>query len=214
MSDLFDDELAAAEAALAAHGQDKKRVRMLATRARRETRRTKSESHLAEVWPACLEVGTSYHFMSAGDVDALSYLAMILREHPLELLVFSTWCMSMQDVEQLDTWLNEGKIGRIDAYCGEIFPNQYCDEHATLCDVVRPAGGRVAVFRTHAKIFAGFGDSIAFAIESSANINTNPCAEQTAVHVDEDLARFYKDYFDGVKSFNRDFDTWQPFADA
>jgi len=49
------------------------------------------------------------------------------------------------------------------------------------------------------------------AIESSANINTNPRTEQTVITVDTGLARFYKDFFDGIKSFERNFDDWKPF---
>lgn len=212
--DLFEAELAEAAEAITVQEGEARRARIAARRHRRQTRRAKSEAHLAEIWPPQLEEGTSYHCISGGDVDALSYLALILRDHRLDYLLFSTWCMAMLDVEQIETWLAEERIHRVDAYCGEIFPNQYPDEHATLCDVVRPYGGRVAIFRNHAKIFAGFGPDIAFAIESSANINTNPRTEQSAVHIDRDLAEFYKGYYDGIRSYIRDFDEWQPWLNA
>lgn len=167
----------------------------------------------AEVWPATLEPGTSYHFISQGDVDALSYLAAILRTHRLDYLAFSTWCMALDDVAQIERWLIDGHIGRVDAYCGEIFPSQYADEHALLCDVIRTHGGRVCVFRNHSKLMIGYGpEDLAFVCESSANINTNPRAEQTAIHLDRGLADFYREFFDGVKSFNRDFDDFTPWS--
>jgi hypothetical protein len=72
--------------------------------------------------------------------------------------------------------------------------------------------GRVAVFRNHAKIFAGLGSGIAFAIESSANVNTNPRTEQTTINMDRSLFEFYKEYFDGIRSFNRSFDDWTPWC--
>lgn len=213
--DLFADEFAAAEAALAGERAEKERIQAYTRQSRRETRRAKSEAHLAEVWPERLEPGASYHFMSQGDVDSLSYLAAILRTQRLDYLLFSTWCMALNDVAQIERWLLDGAIGRVDAYCGEIFPSQYADEHALLCDVIRNHGGRVAVFRNHSKIMAGYGpDGFAFAAESSANINTNPRAEQTAIHCDRGLADFYREFFDGVKSFNRDFDAVLPWSPA
>ena len=42
-----------------------------------------------------------------------------------------------------------------------------------------------------------------FAIETSANINTNPRTEQGTITLDDGLFRFYKDYFDGIASFEK-----------
>ena len=70
----------------------------------------------------------------------------------------------------------------------------------------------MAVFRNHAKIYAGTGPLFAFAIESSANINTNPRAEQTCTTIGQDVFDFYKTYYDGITSYNRDFDTWKPWT--
>ncbi|MFP3153113.1 hypothetical protein LQZ18_01520 [Lachnospiraceae bacterium ZAX-1] len=49
-------------------------------------------------------------------------------------------------------------------------------------------------------------------IESSANINTNPRTEQTVITLDTGLAKFYKDFYDGIISFERNFDDWKPYA--
>ncbi len=54
-------------------------------------------------------------------------------------------------------------------------------------------GGRVAVFRNHSKVMAGFGERFDFAVEGSANLNSNPRCEQTVITVDEGVARFYKE---------------------
>ncbi len=214
MTDLFEDELQNAESALIEEKNETAKIQARATRTRRETRRARSEANLSEVWPETLEPGTAYHFISQGDVDALTYLAQILKTHKLDFVLFSTWCMALDDVSQFERWLISGQIGRIDAYCGEIFPNQYADEHALLCDVVRAHDGRVCVFRNHSKVMAGYGPGIAFAIESSANLNTNPRAEQTVVTLDASLADFYRDFFEGVRSFNRDFDDCTPWVPA
>ena len=135
-----------------------------------------------------------------------------VRQWAMPNCLLSTWCMAMADVEQMAAWIKDGQIGRLDAYVGEIFPNQYVDEFVALCDAVRQTGGRVAVFRNHSKIFAGTGPDGAFAIESSANINTNPRAEQTAIHMSQDLFDHYKAFFDGITPFNKDFPDWTPIA--
>lgn len=174
-------------------------------------RRAKSEATLRDIWQMP-EPGESLHVISQGDIDAMSYPALMLEDGgPVDLLLFSTWCMAMPDVETLADWVKAGKVRRVEAYVGEIFPNQYPDEHWALCDLARETGGRVAVFRNHSKLFVGFSGTDAWVAEGSANINTNPRCEQTTVHRCPDLARHYRDFFDSIRSFNRDFDDWKPY---
>ena len=68
------------------------------------------------------------------------------------------------------------------------------------------------MFRNHAKVYCGFGDRFDFVIESSANINTNPRTENTVITIDTGLAEFYKEFFDGIVSFERNFDSWEPYT--
>lgn len=211
-ADLFPEEFAAAEAALAVEAHEKATLQAIKRHHRRQTRRAKSTANLAEVFPDHIDPGESWHFISQGDIDALSYLHLLLTHTPLDYLLFSTWCMALDDVSQLERWLLEDTIGRIDAYCGEIFPGQYPDEHALLCDVIAAHDGRVAIFRNHSKVMVGYApDGQGYVIESSANINTNPRAEQTTIHADTGLADFYREFFDGIRSFDRDFDHVGPW---
>lgn len=184
------------------------KARAVQTRHRSELRRAKSEAHLMEILPAPLDLEAAYHVISGGDVDALSYLSRVLAEAPMDYVLLSTWVMARPDVEQIALWLENGRIGRLDAYCGEIFPNQYPEVFRLLSDVLRRHGGRVAIFRNHAKVFAGTGPAFSFAIESSANVNTNPRSENTVVTFGHEIFEFYKDFYDGIRSFNRDFDDW------
>lgn len=164
-------------------------------------RRAFSEVSLLDVIPKDLEEGHSVHCITAGDVDALSYLKCMLRVQPLEYCLFSTWCMEGEDILQIDEWLTNGKIKKLDAYVGEIFPSSYKIEWMMLNDMIkRHKCGRVACFRNHAKIFAGYGDKFYFAIETSANINTNPRTENGCITISKDAFNFYKTYFDGIVS--------------
>ena len=72
------------------------------------------------------------------------------------------------------------------------------------CSKIGGIGGgvsRLCVFRNHSKIYAGEGDKFSFAIETSANINTNPRTEQGVITIDRGLYEFYKSYFDRIESF-------------
>lgn len=169
-----------------------------------EYRRAFSELKLLEATDLkTLEDGHSYHFLTCGDVDSISFLMLVLQHlKRLDYCLFSTWVMAAEDVLRFGDWLKSGTIGRLDCYLGEHFPNQYKVEYRMLCDIVEGGGyGRVAHFRNHSKIMAGWCGERFFVIESSANINTNPRNEQGVITMDKGLALFYKDYFDGIKSF-------------
>lgn len=164
-------------------------------------RRAFSETQLLDIMPLDMKDGESYHCITGGDVDSLSFLKIVLRQQSLDYLLFSTWCMASEDIHQFEDWIESGKIKKIDAYVGEIFPGNYKQEYKLLKALIEGHGGRVAVFRNHSKIYAGIGDKFAFAIESSANINTNPRTENGRITIDQGLFEFYKAYFDGINSF-------------
>lgn len=164
-------------------------------------RRAFSEVSLLDILPPLLQDGHSVHCITAGDVDSLSYLKCMLRVQNLDYCLCSTWCMAGQDITQLDEWLEEGRIRKLDVYVGEIFPSGYAKEWALLNDVMaRHKCGRVACFRNHSKIYAGYGEKFAFGIETSANINTNPRTENGCITIGREIFEFYKAYFDGIKS--------------
>jgi hypothetical protein len=167
-------------------------------------RRAFSETSLLDACGAFdFQDGHSYHFITAGDVDALSYLKAVLRQQPLNYCLFSTWCMAAEDILQIEEWMQAGRIEKLDAYVGEIFPNSYRVEYQMLKDLFarNKGAGRIAVFKNHSKIFAGTGPKFAFVVESSANINTNPRTENGCITIDRGLYEFYREYFDGIKSF-------------
>lgn len=180
------------------------------TRARIHMRRARSEAVLNEVLPPVIAPGDAWHVISSGDVDSMSFLSHLLKHSKMRHVLLSTWCMAMPDVVALRDYLISQRIGTLDVYVGEIFPAQYAEEYETLCEAIRPTNGRVAVFRNHSKIIACAAEQNAYVIESSANVNTNPRTEQTTITADASLYRFYREYFDAVRSFARDFDAWTP----
>ena len=187
-------------------------IKCCQTRGIYRERRIKSEIALEEALPWHFDKGSAYHCFSFGDVDALSYLRAILKQQRVEYVLISTWCMAATDVKEIERWLTTGVLSHVDFYVGEIFQASYADIYLMLSDLVRKSGGRVAIFRNHSKVMAGFGDKFDFVIESSANVNTNPRSECTVITVDSDLAYFYKtEIFDKINSFNQDFKNWIPY---
>lgn len=203
------DEFAAAEAMLASEKQHHGvaiRARAISQRKHRiEVRRAKTTAVLFDILPATLEDGVSYHVISHGDVDALSYLIHIMRGGlTLDSLLISTWCMAEPDVDWLRAQCEAWRIGRIDFVLGEIFPASYPDEYDAITKMELAEMATMKIARNHAKIMAGCHaeSGLYFAIESSSNVNTNPRIEQTAIHVSRELHDFYREFYAGVKSID------------
>lgn len=188
-----------------------KKVKASRTKGRHFTKRILSEMNLEQVLPWHFEKGVAYHCISWGDVDSLTYLRVIVKQQRLEYVILSTWCMAITDVKEIEKWLERGDVGRMDFYVGEIFQASYFEVYLALKELADRYGARVCVFKNHAKVMAGFGEDFDFVIEGSANVNTNPRTEQTCITVDTSLAYFYKDFFDDINNFTKDFDNWKPY---
>lgn len=112
-------------------------VRVIAARGRYFERRIKSELALEESLPWHFNTGDTYHCFSFGDVDALTYLRVIIKQQRVEYALLSTWCMSITDAEEIAKWLKNGDLGRIDFYVGEIFQASYAPVFLRLSEIVR-----------------------------------------------------------------------------
>lgn len=167
--------------------------------------RVMSERKLEELLPSEVHPGDCLHVISAGDVDSLSYLMWLNRKTRITKLLCSTWCIASTDISELERQHDLGNIGTIDFYVGEILPGSYPAEYKEICKLCLKTGGRAAVFRNHSKVMAAIGDKFSFAIESSANINTNPRTENTVITISAELAAFYFEYFDKIISFDREW---------
>lgn len=64
----------------------------------------------------------SYHCITGGNVDSLSYLKVVLlHAKHLNYLLCSTWCMAAEDIYQLQEWVETGVIDHLDIYVGGFF---------------------------------------------------------------------------------------------
>ena len=190
--------------------------RMLANRMRKQTRRVQSEISLEKELPWHWEQGMSYHCISAGDVDALTYVRVAIKQQKIRYALLATYSMAVADIYEVQHWVRSGYVGRLDVYVGERFLSKERERvvgRNELTNICRESGGRLVISRMHAKVSVLFGEKFDCVIAGSANLNDNPCVEEMIITVDSELAKFYKDFFDEIKSFERNFDEvkpWQP----
>ena len=78
-----------------------KSVQVKKTVNRHAMRRVLSELALEKELPWHFEQGVSYHCISFGDVDALTYLRCIVKQQRLKYCLLSTWCMASEDIREI-----------------------------------------------------------------------------------------------------------------
>lgn len=192
-------------------GEPVKKVASHRAGKRQLSRKASSERALEESLNWYFEEGDCYHCFSFGDVDSASYLKHVLKQQRIKYLAISTWCMAGADVEDLEKWHDRGYIGRVDFFLGEIFTGSYPEVYEMVKAFCRKCGGRLVIFRNHAKVMIVKGEKFDCLIESSANVNTNPRSENTVLTVDKQLVSDYIKLFAEIKSFNREFDDIAPY---
>lgn len=197
-------EIARASRQIASDKAETRRATAQKSANRHHMRRATAEATLVEILPARIEPGDSWHVVSRGDIDSLSYLRHILAgvTH-LDHVLMSTWCIAKNDLTEIAAWLEAGKIEQFDLYAGEIFPGSYGDEYEQFLKMCDLYGCRLIVAKNHSKITLTCQGDYKIVIESSANVNTNPRIEQSAIHHNTELHAFYLDFFSGIKSIDK-----------
>lgn len=205
-ADFDSAEVAAIETANRVEKEAAASARAQRAKSRHHMRRANAEKTLAEILPARIEPGDSWHVISRGDIDALSYLRHGLAgvTH-FDRVLLSTWCIAKPDMDELAAWMDTGRIDQMALYAGEIFPSQYGDEYEAAQRMVTEYGLKLVIAKNHSKvILAGnAADDYWLVMEGSANVNTNPRIEQTTVTNNRDLFDFYAEFFDGIRSIDR-----------
>jgi len=65
------------------------------------TRRAKSEEVLRSILPDSVDVGDSYHVMSSGDVDSMSFMTFYMINYKFDEVLISTWVIADSDIDNL-----------------------------------------------------------------------------------------------------------------
>lgn len=79
-------------------------------------------------------------------------------------------------------------------------PKQQTKRRSTEC-LIRETRNIYRRAFSETQLLDVLGDKFHFAVESSANINTNPRTENGCITIGEDIYKFYREYFDGINSF-------------
>ena len=172
-------------------------------RNRHLTRRAKSEEVLRSVLPDYVDTGDSYHVISSGDVDSMSFMTFYMVNYTFDDVLISTWVIADSDIDNLIDLMKNGRIKKLKLCLGEIYPGTYPAEYSRLLKMRDEFNFQMVVARNHSKIMLMKNSDMDLVIESSANVNTNPRMEQTAIHNDKGLYDFYNEFFAGVKSIDR-----------
>lgn len=171
-----------------------------------------AEQRLAEILPAEFSAGESWHIMSNGDIDALSFARHVLKSSSWDYLLLSSWTVSMSAIEDFQAWVSAGKLHRIDAYVGEIMATDREKQLQQLTAVCAATDGRTLFFRNHAKVWVFLAKNDGLVIETSANANMNKRSEQTVITRSLELAEFYRTQFDRIVEDKRNkFPDWTPW---
>ena len=164
-------------------------------------RRYSSEKKLEELIDWELQEGLSYHIISQGDIDSLTFLRHIVKQQKIKDVLISTWCMGVSDILEIESWIIKKRIGKVHFYVGEIFKASYAGEYDQLKRLKKEGKADFSIFRNHSKVMCGHGDKFSFVIESSANVNTNPRCENTVITIDRSLCDFYLNFYKDIISY-------------
>lgn len=209
-SDLFGSFdpglIAQIQAGNARHKVEQAKARAVRTANRHAVRRAKAEAELATLLPERIADGDSWHVISHGNIDALSYLRHLLKPTYFDYVGVSTWCIARQVLTEISGWLDTGRIDQFALYAGEIFRNQYGDEYEMVLRMREQYGVHFVMAKNHSKVTLACNEAEGYyvVVESSANVNTNPRIEQACVTASRELFDFYREFFDGLQSIDKD----------
>lgn len=201
--EAFDDgDIAAAAQQIEDNASQRVKSRSLITTAKHQTRRVESLSKVAELVPARIDVGTSVHVFSSGDIDTLTYVDHLLADAEFfDLLCISTWWANRPDLEQIRAWLDAGLVEEFHAVFDERFERLGSDQYELAQQIVTDFGGSVSAFKNHSKLILArnASQSLHYCIESSANICTTKRLENTTITNDPNLFNFIAQLFHEIR---------------
>ena len=87
-------------------------VRVKKTINRHKMRRILSEANLEKELPWHFSEGDTFHCLSWGDVDSLTYFRAVVKQQHIKYALISTWCMAMEDLREMDDWISRGYVDR------------------------------------------------------------------------------------------------------
>ena len=127
--------------------------RSIRTSSNVRTRRVESDEVLADLVPAQVEPGDSWHILSSGDIDVLSILRNLLAgASHFDFVLMTTWRINRDDLEQIDAWLDAGLIDEWHLVIDQRFSRLAPDEFTLAKRMGDDYGGSVTTCLNHSKV--------------------------------------------------------------
>lgn len=178
-------------------------AKVLQRRHRVHTRQVSSDDAIAKLLPARIDSGDSFHVLSTGDIDVLSFTRHLLAGlGSFDSLVMTTWRINKDDLEQIERWLNAGQVEEFHLLIDVRFQRLAPDEYRLAKHLTQTYGGTTSMCLNHSKLtlMSNAAANAWYVIESSANVNTNRRLEQSAIHNCLELHDFYTQAIHGIRN--------------
>lgn len=144
--------------------------------------------------------GEAYHFLLGDRLGLWDTIPALLRRiEPVTIrrLHVSTLSFGSTAAAELLALVDAGRIGRVTFLVSVMFAAKNRHLHDELIPPLLARGHRAGAMRTHAKLMAlELSDGRQFVVESSSNLRSCHCAEQTTVVNDAGLYRFHAGWMD------------------
>lgn len=141
-----------------------------------------------------LERGVHVSAVTAGQFSAIDALEHIAREAGEADIAISTWTTGVYDIERAAKLRENGDIRRVRVLLDRSTFEKSPQYAGPLIEALGVGAFRCAA--VHAKVIVIKGVKFSAAFRSSMNLNKNLRTEQLDVGCDDDLAKFYWDWFD------------------
>lgn len=149
------------------------------------------------------KAGASYHLLTGGEIDQISWIHVILRYvGRLDRLVMTTWKISADGCRDIRNLIVDDKVSSLSLFTGDRLDYRR-EPFRAIDDLSKALPNRLcfSCFPVHANVLAGINEAenFAFAVESSANCNINKRIEQACLTVSRQAYSFFNDYFSALE---------------
>jgi hypothetical protein len=162
--------------------------------------KTKHEA-VSNVLTELPESDEAIHLVSNGNFDYFNIIPRVIDlSCPASEFWFSTWTLSVTNVESILSMLDANLIGSVNALTGDYMKTRESNVYFSLLDGLKKRGQRMSNNKNHAKVrLLKCGDAH-YVIEGSANFTANPRIEQFFITNHQGLYEFHKEWMDTVIS--------------
>lgn len=146
------------------------------------------------------ESGESLHIVSNGGFDYFTILPHIIEMTGLRVdeFYFSTWTLSITNVEAILNLYDRGIFANIHALTGDYMKTRESNVYNNLLTGLEKRGQKLSNNKNHSKVTLMAIAENRFIIEGSANFTANPRIEQFILSNNVELYEFHKTWMNQI----------------